>query len=241
MRCYGFDEVIAEKIRALHERERPRDLYDVVSLFRRGDLAAPGRRIHGLLVEKCASKGILPPSRSDLSAPKNPAELRADWDSMLAHQLPDLPPIESFLAEQPRIVAWLFDGVGPETLPEISAGSTTDGIDATWRPPPTMWVWGEGVPIETIRFAAANRLCIDLGYEGSTRRVEPYSLRRTQSGHVLLFAVKSETGEVRSYRVDRLESATVVGEAFTPRFQVEMNADGALGGPPKQRRKTRDR
>ncbi len=33
-RCYAFVEVFAEKIRALAERTRPRDLYDVVNLFR---------------------------------------------------------------------------------------------------------------------------------------------------------------------------------------------------------------
>jgi predicted nucleotidyltransferase component of viral defense system len=32
--CYCFEEVFAEKIRALAERERPRDLYDVVHLYR---------------------------------------------------------------------------------------------------------------------------------------------------------------------------------------------------------------
>jgi len=29
-RCYAFEEVIAEKIRALAQRARPRDLYDVI-------------------------------------------------------------------------------------------------------------------------------------------------------------------------------------------------------------------
>ncbi len=34
IRCYCFEEVFAEKVRALAERERPRDLYDVVHLYR---------------------------------------------------------------------------------------------------------------------------------------------------------------------------------------------------------------
>ncbi len=36
--------------------------------------------------------------------------------------------------------------------------------------------------LEVIRFGAANRLCIDLDYQGVIRRIEPYSLRRTQEG-----------------------------------------------------------
>ena len=31
--CYNFSEVFAEKIRALSERARPRDLYDVIHLY----------------------------------------------------------------------------------------------------------------------------------------------------------------------------------------------------------------
>jgi len=33
-RCYAFEEVFGEKVRALGERARPRDLYDVVNLYR---------------------------------------------------------------------------------------------------------------------------------------------------------------------------------------------------------------
>lgn len=34
IQCYCYEEVFAEKIRALAERERPRDLYDAVHLYR---------------------------------------------------------------------------------------------------------------------------------------------------------------------------------------------------------------
>ena len=34
VQCYSYEEVFSEKIRALAERERPRDLYDVVHLYR---------------------------------------------------------------------------------------------------------------------------------------------------------------------------------------------------------------
>jgi predicted nucleotidyltransferase component of viral defense system len=37
--CYAFEELFAEKIRALADRLRPRDLYDVVNLLRNADLA----------------------------------------------------------------------------------------------------------------------------------------------------------------------------------------------------------
>ena len=49
VRCYAFEEVFAEKLRAMGERGRPRDLYDIVNLFWRGDLRAHGPVIRDVL------------------------------------------------------------------------------------------------------------------------------------------------------------------------------------------------
>jgi predicted DNA-binding transcriptional regulator YafY len=76
--------------------------------------------------------------------------------------------------------------------------------------------------LEAIRFAAANRLCIDLHYQGSVRRIEPYSLRRTRAGAILLFAVRTQNGESRSYRLDRIEGTVITDETFTPKFAIEL-------------------
>lgn len=40
IRSYSFGEMFAEKVRALADRESPRDLYDVMHLHRRGDLGS---------------------------------------------------------------------------------------------------------------------------------------------------------------------------------------------------------
>lgn len=58
VRCYAFEELFAEKIRAMGERSRPRDLYDIVNLFRREDLRLERELIHSTLERKCESKGI---------------------------------------------------------------------------------------------------------------------------------------------------------------------------------------
>jgi predicted DNA-binding transcriptional regulator YafY len=59
--------------------------------------------------------------------------------------------------------------------------------------------------LEIIRFAAANHLCVDLTYDHSVRRIEPYSLRQTAEGYFVLHAIRSDSGEHRSYRVDRMQ------------------------------------
>lgn len=73
-----------------------------------------------------------------------------------------------------------------------------------------------------IRFAGANRLCVELAYQGSTRVIEPYSLRRTADGEVLLQAARADNGESRGYRVDRIQGARVTNRTFTPRYAIEL-------------------
>ena len=82
--------------------------------------------------------------------------------------------------------------------------------------------------LEIIRFAAANRLCVDLDYDRKTRRIEPYSLRRTQDGNFILHAWSVEAGAHRSYRVDRIEGARTSGQSFTPRYEVELTPTGPV-------------
>jgi len=82
--------------------------------------------------------------------------------------------------------------------------------------------------LEIIRFAAANYLCVDLAYDGSVRRIEPYSLRQTAEGNYVLGAIRSDSGEYRSYRVDRMQGVTVTSQVFTPRYAVELTSTGSL-------------
>jgi predicted nucleotidyltransferase component of viral defense system len=88
--------VFAEKIRAMGERGRPRDLYDIVNLFRRDDLRGDVDELRRVLAEKRRTKGIEIPTFATLAAGSARVELEADWENVLAHQLPALPPFPSF-------------------------------------------------------------------------------------------------------------------------------------------------
>ena len=79
--------------------------------------------------------------------------------------------------------------------------------------------------IEIIRFAAVNRLCVDIDYDPpggrrGVRRVEPYSLRRTSEGEIIVHIEKAGANEHRAYRVDRIRGVEATNETFVPRHQI---------------------
>lgn len=233
-RCYGYEEVFAEKMRALSERGRPRDLYDVINLFRHEDFKPDAPAIHDVLSRKCAFKKIPFPTIPALSRLRR--ELEVDWTVMLAHQLPSLPPVDAFWNQLPALFAWIEEGrqpITPASFP-LSAGETVI------RPPigaisiPGMV---SSAPIETIRFAASNRLCVELDYvdehgNRAVRIIEPYSLRTTQAGDIVLHAIRSDNQLHRSYRIDRIHGARATQQIFTPRYAIELTPAGPLSVPP---------
>ena len=229
VRCYGFKEVFAEKLRAMGERSRPRDLYDIVNLFRRPDFRPYAALVREILDLKCSWKDIPVPSFESIRTSPMFAELQSEWANMLNHQLRALPDFEHFWSELPRVFAWLDgeDSVEPVPLAE--------GQDL-WTPPPTFWATGLGNRLEPVRFAAVNRLLVDLGYLGRNRRIEPYSLRRSQAGNILLHALRAESREHRAYRLDRIESARVTTQPFTPLYVIEFPASGLIPALPSARR-----
>ena len=85
---------------------------------------------------------------------------------------------------------------------------------------------------------------VDLRYGGSTRLIEPYSLRRSRAGNLLVYALKHETGEVRAYRVDQIQGVRITDTPFTPRYAIELSAalpvrTGRRGPRPGARRPRR--
>ena len=53
------------------------------------------------------------------------------------------------------------------------------------------------------------------------RTVEPYSLRYSQQGNLLVMVV-NDRQQTRSYRADRIRAVSVEPESFTPRYVIEF-------------------
>ena len=174
--CYAYEEAFGEKLRALGERTRPRDLYDVVNLYRHTDSRptaavllrrAPAEvRIQGdpgpnLRIPWCRIARPLRRCGRTCWRTSSPSFRRSTTSGML------------FLKSSPGSLSGAE--IPQRALIQHGAGE----IAVRTRVLPM------GVPIrsrstlEIIRFAAANHLCVDLTYDGSVRRIEPYSLRQT--------------------------------------------------------------
>ena len=217
---YCFPEVFAEKIRALSERARPRDLYDVIHLFRRANQHAKPAEILRILKKKCEYKNIPVPSMDLLEAHPKIQELETEWENMLSHQLPTLPPRERFWQELPELFDWLHGGAWRGN--QESAPVREKNIDHTWQAPNMIHAWYESTPLELVRYAGANHLCIELTYDNSKRLIEPYDLKRTKAGKLLIVAARHDSGEWRSYRVDRIQGLKVTQTPFVPRAVVSL-------------------
>jgi len=225
--CYAYEEAFGEKVRALGERTRPRDLYDVVNLYRHGDSRPAPAVLRDVLEQKCAYKGIALPTFEALQPHR--ADLEAMWESMLGHQLPALPPVADFWAALPDVFAWIMSGTQAPQRARLEPGAAETVIRS--RVLPMTVPRRARAPLEILRFAAANHLCIDLTYDGSVRRIEPYSLRETAEGSFVLHAIRADSGEHRSYRVDRIQNASVTRQPFAPRYVIELSPEGPLSTP----------
>lgn len=229
VRAYSFNELLAEKTRALFERSRPRDLYDVVHLLENAPDGLDLPRVRDLLIRKCESKGLVPPTAATLAAAvSGDAELRSEWANMLAHQLPALPDLDALLDKLPALLAWV-DREAPVVLPESRLVAAP--IPAREAPivAPGIRFWGAGSPLETIRFAGSNRLLLEFDYNGRRRIAEPYSVRQAvTTGNVLLYAWEIGSTHIKAFNIAEMRNVRATGTVFSPRYRVEFSESGPV-------------
>lgn len=228
---YSLEELIAEKTRALFERSRPRDLYDVVYIVTNSSDVVAFDHAREVFEEKCAAKQFAAPSQTQLiHAVTTATELVGEWSNMLAHQLPSLPPVENFLSRLGAALQWLISPSAAEQMPSAPvvlphvAAAPTETIVA----PAASVVWRTAVPLETVRFAGANRILIEFDYNGKGRTVEPYSLRRSSRGNLLLYAWELQSNQIKCFDVAKMATLRTTNRSFVPRYAVELTASGAL-------------
>jgi len=217
--CYRLEEILAEKICALAERESPRDLYDIMHLYRNAGEALDLGGVLDAIREKCEFKNTPIPTVEGLCGEDFRAEIEGEWRNMLDHQLPILPDPAQYLNEIPAVFGWLHGETERPVLAELPPDRP---IDASWKPPSMCCRWRSIAQMELVRFAGANRLCVCLLYENAHHLIEPYALHRGLEGELLLTGVEHATGQAKTYRADGMQNLEVSEKAFEPRFQVTL-------------------
>lgn len=192
-------------------------------MHRHPDLIGFARSVQHALEQKCAHARIDVPTIETIRSSSFREEIETEWENMLGHQLPSpLPPFASFWSTLDDVFSWLAGRLRTAALPRAELGN----LDPTWEAPRAITTWQRQVPLELLRYAGVNRLMVDVDYRAERgrqgpRRVEPYSLRRTQEGNLVLFVV-NDSGMLRSYRVDRIAGIRPTAVTFRPRFRVEF-------------------
>lgn len=229
--CYAFEEVVAEKIRALAQRIRPRDLYDVVHFFRNREWIKNPQLVHSILAQKCTFKEMDIPTFEYIENHEKLDELEAQWDNMLAHQLPSLPPMESFWQDLEPFFDWLNGQLKVEQLEPAKnisgdvfqvgrAGYFTDDISI----------------LNKIQFSAANRVCIKLLYSDKLRTVEPLSFRtNTKTGNRLFYGYEREAEHAKAYSIPNIQSVEITNIPYMEKYPVEISPTGSISMPPIRR------
>jgi predicted DNA-binding transcriptional regulator YafY len=92
--------------------------------------------------------------------------------------------------------------------------------------------WGSALPLEVIRFAGANRLLIEFVYDGTRRSVEPYSLRQSSAGNLLLYGWERESTHIKAFNIAKMREVQSTNIAFQLRYRVEFTSAGPLSVPP---------
>ena len=218
---YSYIEVFAEKIRALKERTRPRDLYDVISFYRRPESLNLASTVKRILKEKCSFKAIEFPTITDMNDHKDLCE--QGWTEQLEHQVPILPSFISFWEELPDFLSWLNgDNIQnilfPIPFAEGESNISLKSIDLSEF---------HLNALNLVRFAAANHLCVEMSYVDQKSLennviIEPYSLR-SSDGKIFLYGQENiNTQELRAINVHQITKVKILKSSFKPAYKIEF-------------------
>ncbi|MBU0686677.1 MAG: nucleotidyl transferase AbiEii/AbiGii toxin family protein [Candidatus Margulisbacteria bacterium] len=231
--CYSLEEIFAEKIRAMGERSMPRDLYDIVFLFREKLNKVKGALVKSLLIAKCKTKGVPISTFELIKNSPGLEELKSEWANMLAHQLPALPPFEEYWNALPNLFDWLENKY---QLPELEPIKTKAGDEWISKPVGATLELIRKKPVEALRFAAINHLCVEMKYrkQGTYLKnyvIQPYALRQSKEDNIILYAVKVNEYRAKAFRLDWIESVNLTANPFKPKHPIEFPEFGTVYAP----------
>ena len=228
--CYAFEEIVAEKIRALAQRARPRDLYDVIHFFRNRQMIDNPTLVYNVLQKKCSYKRIEIPTFQHIEEHEKLDELEPQWEYILAHQLSHLPTFSSFWNDLAPFFDWLKGQLSERKLVSIS---TKD--EQIFNPGRILNAHSTNFLLQRIQFAAANRVCIKLRYKSKTRTVEPISFRTSRITNRLFYGFERDANHAKAYSISKIQSIEITNISYIEKYPVEISSSGHISMPPIRR------
>lgn len=242
IKCYSVNEILAEKTRAIFERQgRARDIYDVVNISRNFRDHVDIEKARLGLKEKFKFKLHADPTVDLIFSKVDFAQLAATWKDQLSRQIQLLPPVESFYDDLCPALSWWIDTDSNqfELEPITTNNESSRSVQRSYFPDISLQMKNLGrgnAPyvqvvysqlLEKIRYAARNRLCIEIDYHKATRLVEPYSLRQPKTGNVLLYAYEltrahRSTNSIKAYNISKITLAKITSQPFSPRYIIDL-------------------
>lgn len=105
---YPIEEIFAEKLRALVQRMSPRDLYDIIHLYKNERFRPNREKVLTILKKKCEFKSVDMPTLSLVNSLSAKEDLIVDWENMLMNQIADLEPYSYYWEQLSHAFSWLY-------------------------------------------------------------------------------------------------------------------------------------
>lgn len=182
--------------------------------------------VNSVLAKKCQFKNISVPTYESIENHEKLNELEPQWEHMLAHQLPSLPPMSAFWDDLQPFFDWLNGTLEVQQLVQSDVISGT-----TFQVDSHHYAQTDSL-VHKIQFAAANRVCVKLRYSGKDRIIEPLSFRIASTGKKLFYGFERETGHVKAYEINKIEFVEVTNLQYVEKYPVEINSTGITSMPP---------
>ena len=215
VRCVKLEEALADKLRALMQRQHSHDLFDLVyGIFITRDLDVNRVEIVRTFLQKSLFQADAATPRSVLLS--LPFDLmRGFWDKLV------LPRVSKFSFDDAvrRFTDGLTELFAPFAVPEIRA---TGYFPAEYR--------------ASILRAGTERRMLSVAYHGVNRTVEPYALvfKRRKDGLVREYfyawdRVGGASGPgIKTFFPEDIQSLALTDEVFAPQYPIELTKDGGL-------------
>ncbi|HEY3374465.1 MAG TPA: nucleotidyl transferase AbiEii/AbiGii toxin family protein [Candidatus Aquicultor sp.] len=109
IRVYALEEIVAEKLRSILQRNRPRDIYDLWSLLCKNTHEINLCELVRGFYKKCEHKKVAFTGINDFFTPERLDSHANAWEKTLCHQLAELPNFKDVINDLKTKIVELFD------------------------------------------------------------------------------------------------------------------------------------